>query len=181
MTNTFVTKDSGKRKDFASGMRRDVEDGKMRYDLIYWPYFLDVYWYFTPENEVDACHNKNYEELSLELLGLLTSDLSAKGLDWESHQISLQRILANILNNESIDIHTFTTRLAGLMTRGAEKYGDNNWQKANSKEELARFQRSAMRHYFQFHDLDLEEDHLSAVGFNLGAIYYLLGKLHGKQ
>jgi hypothetical protein len=30
----FVTKDSGKRVNFRSGMRRDVADGKPRYDLI---------------------------------------------------------------------------------------------------------------------------------------------------
>ena len=31
---TFETKDSGKRVDFASGMRRDTNDDKPRYDLI---------------------------------------------------------------------------------------------------------------------------------------------------
>ena len=30
----YVTKDSGKRVDFPSGMRRDVDEGKPRYDLI---------------------------------------------------------------------------------------------------------------------------------------------------
>lgn len=30
----YITKDSGKRVDFKSGMRRDVDDGKPRYDLI---------------------------------------------------------------------------------------------------------------------------------------------------
>jgi hypothetical protein len=30
----YVTKDSGKREEYASGMRRDTQDGKPRYDLI---------------------------------------------------------------------------------------------------------------------------------------------------
>ena len=30
----FLTKDSGKRKDFESGMRRDTQENKPRYDLI---------------------------------------------------------------------------------------------------------------------------------------------------
>jgi hypothetical protein len=30
----FITKDSGKRIDYKSGMRRDVDDNKPRYDLI---------------------------------------------------------------------------------------------------------------------------------------------------
>lgn len=32
--HTFVTKDSGERVEFESGMRRDVQTGKPRYDLI---------------------------------------------------------------------------------------------------------------------------------------------------
>jgi len=30
----FITKDSGQRQDYKSGMRRDLQDGKPRYDLI---------------------------------------------------------------------------------------------------------------------------------------------------
>lgn len=30
----FITKDSGKRQNFSSGMRRDVQENKPRYDLI---------------------------------------------------------------------------------------------------------------------------------------------------
>lgn len=33
----YETKDSGKRIEFPSGMRRDVDDNKPRYDLIYEP------------------------------------------------------------------------------------------------------------------------------------------------
>ena len=32
--NTFITKDSGKRQEFSTGMVRDVQDDKPRYDLI---------------------------------------------------------------------------------------------------------------------------------------------------
>ena len=35
----FITKDSGKRQEYASGMRRDLQEGKPRYDLIE-PVFL---------------------------------------------------------------------------------------------------------------------------------------------
>lgn len=34
MSKKFITKDSGKRVDFPSGMRRDTQDEKPRYDLI---------------------------------------------------------------------------------------------------------------------------------------------------
>ena len=33
----FITKDSGKRIDFKGGMRRDTDEGKPRYDLLYRP------------------------------------------------------------------------------------------------------------------------------------------------
>lgn len=33
----FITKDSGKRQDYPSGMRRDLQLNKPRYDLIYRP------------------------------------------------------------------------------------------------------------------------------------------------
>lgn len=35
----FITKDSGARKSFKSGMKRDTDDGKPQYDLVYLPMF----------------------------------------------------------------------------------------------------------------------------------------------
>jgi len=99
-TPKFVTKDSGKRQDYASGMRRDTQEGKPDYTLI--PEFM-------------------------------------------------------------------LTRWAELMTRGAEKYGRNNWQLANSQEELDRFKSSAFRHFIQWLRGDVDEDHGAAVFFNITA------------
>ena len=59
------------------------------------------------------------------------------------------------------------TRLAELMTRGAEKYGDRNWEKADTQD-LDRFKESAFRHFMQwFAEADDGEDHASAVMFNI--------------
>lgn len=59
-------------------------------------------------------------------------------------------------------------RLAELYARGAEKYGDNNWQLARSEEELQRFKASAFRHFEQWrNEWDPEEDHAVAVMFNI--------------
>ena len=101
---TFVTKDSGKRVEFESGMRRDTEEGKPRYDLI-------------------------------PLLPL--------------------------------------KRLAELYARGAVKYGDFNWQKANSAEELQRFKGSAFRHLVQWLSGEVDEDHAIAVAWNVFAAVWL--------
>jgi hypothetical protein len=104
----FKTEDSGKREEFKSGMRRDTQEGKIRYDLIYMP---------------------------------------------------------------------MLKRWAELMTRGAEKYGDNNWMKANGQEEMDRFKQSAIRHFFQWWEGDESEDHASAVWFNICGTEYLKTKL----
>ena len=105
----FVTKDSGERQQFESGMVRDTARSKVRYDLIWTP---------------------------------------------------------------------LLKRWAALMGRGAEKYGDNNWMKANSKEELARFRESAIRHFYQwFNDENPEEDHAAAILFNIAGAEFTKEKL----
>jgi len=94
----FITKDSGRREEFKTGMVRDTQDDKPRYDLI------------------DGA---------------------------------------------------FLKRWAELMARGAKKYGENNWRKAATEDELTRFKASAIRHLFQYLDGDSSEDHAVAVAFNL--------------
>ncbi len=94
----FETKDSGERQEFSTGMVRDVQTDKPRYDL------LDV---------------------------------------------------------------PMLKRWAELMARGAKKYGENNWKKAATEEELNRFKASALRHMFQWLEGDTAEDHGAAVYFNI--------------
>lgn len=105
----FTVKDSGKRKDFKSGMRRDIDDNKPRYDLIYKP---------------------------------------------------------------------MLKRWAMVMMLGAKKYGDNNWQLANSEEELKRFYASANRHFEQWMAGEVDEDHAGQCMFNISAVEMLKEKLN---
>jgi hypothetical protein len=108
----FVTKDSGQRQEYSTGMRRDTQEGKPRFDLIV-PAHLP------------------YEE-------------------------------------------QYLTRLAGLMERGAVKYGERNFEKARTWQELARFRNSAFRHFMQwFTAVDDGEDHAAAVAFNIIAAEYV--------
>ena len=101
----YVTKDSGKRAEYTTGMVRDTQEGKARFALL-WP----------------------------------------RGVPYEAQ---------------------FLTRVAELMTRGIEKYGDRNWEKACTQEEMDRFHESAHRHLAQWEAGDTEEDHAVAVVFNL--------------
>ena len=68
-------------------------------------------------------------------------------------------------------------RWADLMARGAEKYGDRNWEKANGRLELARFRSSAARHFMQWMNAEQDEDHAAAVLFNIAAYEELRGKI----
>lgn len=65
--------------------------------------------------------------------------------------------------------HEMLTRVAELYARGADKYGESNWKLAdkNNSEEIDRFKASAFRHFMQWVRGDEDEDHLSAVVFNL--------------
>lgn len=97
----YLTKDSGKREDFETGARRDVQDDKPLYECI--PVF------------------------------------------------ALERV-------------------ALLYTRGAKKYGLDNWKKGIP---FMRMMASLLRHAFQFVQGDASEDHLAAVCWNaLGIMYY---------
>lgn len=60
-------------------------------------------------------------------------------------------------------------RVAGLYGRGAEKYGDNNWQKGIP---FSRCLASLERHLHQFKQGKTDEDHLAAVVWNALAIMH---------
>lgn len=107
MAEGFITKDSGKREDYASGMRRDTQENKPRFGLL------------RPRTIPYAAQ--------------------------------------------------FLTRCAELMMRGAEKYGERNWELADSREELERFKESAERHMNQWLAGETDEDHAAAVFFNINA------------
>lgn len=71
----------------------------------------------------------------------------------------------------------FLRRLADHLTKGAIKYGRDNWRKANSPEEMQRFQDSAFRHMMQWMNGETDEDHMAAVAFNMAAACYVKKRL----
>lgn len=72
-------------------------------------------------------------------------------------------------------------RLAELYGRGAIKYAERNWEKAETQEELDRFRASAFRHFVQWFRGDRDEDHMAAVIFNLFGAEMVLAKLEEKK
>jgi len=103
--NKFITKDSGKRQIYESGMKRDVDIDKP--SLYYW----------------------------------IPQDIPYEEQVW--------------------------TRLGKLATRGANKYGCRNMDKADSVEELERFKNSAFRHMLQWLCNETDEDHMAGTVFNI--------------
>lgn len=70
-------------------------------------------------------------------------------------------------------------RLAGLYARGAEKYGDRNWERANSQEELDHMKAALMRHLYQWAEGEVDEDHAIAVVWNMFAYEMTKEKIDG--
>lgn len=110
METRFVVNDSGKRAVFASGMVRDISEGKMQY-----------------------------------------------------HRVTEGPMLR---------------RWAEHLTKGATKYPDSedgtaNWTKANGVAEYRRFKESAFRHFMQWYAGQRDEDHASAVFFNINGAEYV--------
>jgi hypothetical protein len=68
-------------------------------------------------------------------------------------------------------------RWAVHLTKGAVKYAKRNWMKASGEEELERFRESACRHFAQWYRGDQDEDHASAVIFNINGAEYVKDKL----
>lgn len=69
----------------------------------------------------------------------------------------------------------FIQRLAVVMEKGAEKYGDWNWSKGMP---LSRYYASAMRHLMQAFDGDQDEDHLGQCAFNVSAFMWTLNEVN---
>lgn len=115
----FETKDSGSRQHWDSGMQRDTEEGKARFDLLH-------------------------------PVGVPYAD-------------------------------QLLTRFAELMGRGAVKYEDRNWEKANSEAEISRAKSSAARHFEQWLTGETDEDHAAAVMFNLLVVETTSWKLQQQE
>lgn len=76
-------------------------------------------------------------------------------------------------------------RWAVHLTKGAVKYPDAalgvpNWMLAEGNEERIRFQKSAVRHFVQWLRGDTDEDHASAVFFNINGDEYVKGKMEAQ-
>lgn len=156
----FETKDSGKREQFASGMQRDTQDGKLRVDLAFDGPILRILFREGPKGDAGLAMCDWYETASS---SHPAPDEAAKVL----------RLIAAYEGG----MGALMTRYAGVMTRGAIKYTARNWMQADGEAEAARFISSASRHFMQWYRGDTDEDHAAAVVFNLNGYEYVRSKM----
>lgn len=64
-------------------------------------------------------------------------------------------------------------RWAEHLTNGAKKYAKRNWMNARGQAEKDRFKESALRHFIQWYNGEDDEDHASAVFFNINGAEYV--------
>lgn len=116
--------------------------------------------------------------------------MSDENADWAGRGFSL-RTDGSVARNESGMLKeksgkacptlvptSFLWRLAGHMTRGAEKYERDNWRKGRSQAELDGFRDSAFRHFLLWLDGIEDEDHMAAVCFNMWAAEHVRENLN---
>jgi hypothetical protein len=166
----FVTKDSGERQTFDSGMQRDSAQKDLRPDLCYQP--MLARWQATPGRgesfiverrlTAEACFCEWFN-------GTEALDADKQPIDFAAEALAAISDVETCKGGAPMLV-----RWAELMGRGAAKYGERNWEKACSEAELARFKASAFRHFVQwFYGLNPEEDHAAAVFFNISGAEYV--------
>lgn len=189
----YETKDSGKRHEWPSGMVRDTEAGKERFDLLvakelpYEDQFLTLWrdsqtgWYaeFREGDEQEEVARDAAEGF---MIKWLSSDGTAEDavevatlVEQAEYYVWCADHFTELTEYEGPQWpyeEQLMTRWAALMARGAQKYGDRNWEKGNGPGERDRCKSSAYRHLKQWLARKSDEDHAAAVLFNLMAVHY---------
>lgn len=119
-----------------------------------------------------------WEELDKEMAEFIIKDSGTR----QSFEGGMVRDVAD----DKIDYSLITDgpmfkRWAIHLTNGAKKYAKRNWMLAQGNEEYSRFKESAFRHFMQWYYDERDEDHASAVFFNLNGAEYIKEKLGKKS
>ena len=173
------TLDSGERRDFETGAKRDVADEKQSYEftLDQWegmlkqeqgvvkfkPLDIDI---SRPVKAGDFKENKNIRSVPI------FWDKIKKCLSFSRGWYTRKPQGFILYSREGIPVRCFLeplmiNRLQGLMERGAYKYSEDNWRLGMP---LSVYFNSAMRHLLMWFFGDRKEDHLAAVIFNVQCI-----------
>lgn len=152
----YTLKDNNQRQEFAGGMVREPQDDKLRYDLA-----LDgpLVWALHRGGKFDG------------VIKAAQDWYQNYGLDEAARVV---RELALITDG---GLPAVIDRYTVLMMKGAVKYSEHNWLKAEGEAELKRFVASFCRHLMKHLRGETDEDHLAAVVFNLNGAEYVRRKM----
>lgn len=150
----FTIKDSGETREFDTGAHRDAAKGKGRCDLI--P--MDVAEVFMRDDHVFVTLAK-YQE---------TKDI---GCLYDALDLFVAEKTGNVINRETTiqNKAQILLELAKHYENGANKYGENNWQKGMP---LHVYYDSAIRHYLKHRIGMVDEPHDIAFVWNIFALIW---------
>ena len=153
----MALKDSGDRREFASGAHRDMAKGKGRCDLL--PMTAIVYMLPEEYKELfNAIHR--YQQT-----GDITKLEEALSCASKLNLFEMPAVNANgVESTEVAYAATILLEVAKHFEAGAEKYGDNNWQKGIP---TSVYLDSAIRHLLKYIRGDSDEPHNRAFVWNL--------------
>lgn len=157
-TVDYNLQDNKQREEFAGGMMREPQNDKLRYDLA-----LDgpLVWalYGGKHEQLIAAAQTWFENFGLDNARMVVYELAT-------------------LTEGGLD--AVVDRYTVLMMKGAVKYSEGNWLKAQGEAELKRFKASFSRHMIKYLRGMTDEDHLAAMVFNLNGAEYVLAKMAPK-
>ena len=136
-------KDSGERREFASGAVRDIQEGKGRCDLL--PLDVVADWISLcdePDTVLAAINLFMYTREAVYLKSAL--DAFCSHLGWHKETMVLE--------------------ISKHFEQGAKKYGERNWEKGISTHSYID---SAVRHYLKWRRGDSDEPHDRAFCWNV--------------
>jgi hypothetical protein len=174
--------DSGERRGFDTGAKRDVDDDKPRFDLIPVTVLQRVVQYYDNFDLSDIISKEVPDRLKARMLnlgflwGATAHDDILLELIWICLKIielqendTVLSVNPKMFNAFHIISPKTYLRIANHYGGGAKKYDPWNWSKGMPH---SVFHASLMRHIFKIMDDATNEDHWSAIFFNAAAILH---------
>lgn len=157
----YKVKDTGNRTKFETGSHKDLAKGRGRFDLL-------------PLDTLAIIYMNEYDNTQvMKFLSLVDKALKAPEVLAKMHLLS-NAVVYFIDMFLDISLEVVVKKLAVLYEAGAEKYEARDWEKGRPMEV---FINSTLRHFFQYLNKEDDEDHATAVVWNLVSCMNTLDRL----
>lgn len=157
----FKLPDSGDRREFDTGSKRDLAEGKGRLDLMPNDVVSDLY-----SHMLEITNNGNLLKLYLqfrnEMLSTIYSNMNTYIYNGDTKPVLEAIIMFSMYNYGNLE--TALLEVARHFEAGAKKYDDRNWEKGQP---LHVFVDSGLRHLVRWTRGDNDEPHDSAFLWNM--------------